>query len=102
MLNEALQNLGYGLPRSRGPIDLSTAMRYCHTPGVGIALIEGGAIVETVFAGVREAGRSDPVTADTLFQVGSISKAVAAACALRLVADGVVDLDEDVNQRLRS
>jgi CubicO group peptidase (beta-lactamase class C family) len=37
---------------------------------------------------------------DTLFQAGSISKPVAALTALRLVEAGVLDLDEDVNDRL--
>lgn len=36
------------------------------------------------------------------FQAGSISKPVAALLALRLVGAGVLDLDEDVNERLAS
>jgi CubicO group peptidase (beta-lactamase class C family) len=38
------------------------------------------------------------VTTSTLFQAGSISKPVAAMCALRLVAQGALDLDVDVNE----
>jgi CubicO group peptidase (beta-lactamase class C family) len=37
-----------------------------------------------------------------LFQAGSISKAVTALAALLLVGDGVLDLDRDVNDDLRS
>ena len=37
-----------------------------------------------------------------LFQAGSISKAVTALAALLVVADGVLDLDRDVNDDLRS
>jgi CubicO group peptidase (beta-lactamase class C family) len=102
MLDDCLRNLDLGMPRDRGRYDLAAAMHACHTPGTGIALIDGGRIAEVVYAGVRETGGSDPVTERTLFQSGSISKSVAAACALRLVADGVLDLDEDVDARLTS
>jgi CubicO group peptidase (beta-lactamase class C family) len=91
-----------GLPRTSGRYDLTQAMAQAHTPGVGIALIEGGAIAETRYAGLTRVGSTSPVTEHTLFQAGSISKSVAAACALRVVADGRLDLDEDVNDRLRS
>jgi CubicO group peptidase (beta-lactamase class C family) len=90
------------LPRSVRPYDLIEAMASYHTPGVGIALIENGAITQTRYAGVRELGHSAPVTETTQFQSGSISKSVAAACALRLVSFGMLDLDENVNDRLRS
>lgn len=102
MLDDCLRELSVGMPRSHGTVDLAAAMRLCHTPGTGIALIDGGALAETVYAGTREAAGTDPVTGRTRFQAGSISKSVAAACALRLVADGVLDLDSDVNERLRS
>jgi CubicO group peptidase (beta-lactamase class C family) len=42
------------------------------------------------------------VTVSTLFQAASISKPVTALAALRLVEDGVLELDGDVNQRLRA
>ncbi len=42
------------------------------------------------------------VQTSTLFQAASISKAVAAVVALRLVADGCLDLDTDVNRFLTS
>lgn len=86
----------------RGAVDPESAMRWCHTPGASVALIDGGELRETWTAGVRTAGGADPVTPETRFQAGSISKAVAAAVALRLVADGVLDLDADVNGVLRS
>ncbi len=43
-----------------------------------------------------------PVTDATLFQAGSISKPVAAMGALRLVEQGTLSLDEDVNTKLKS
>lgn len=89
-------------PPSADLLSFAAAMARCHTPGVSIALIDGGEVGEVRCAGVREAGRDGPITEHTRFQAGSISKSVAAACALRLVADGVLDLDADVNDRLTS
>jgi CubicO group peptidase (beta-lactamase class C family) len=102
VLDAILDRLDVGLPRSSGPVDLVRAMDETHTPGVSIALLDGGAITETRQAGVARAGSDVPITEHTLFQAGSISKSVSAACALRLVADGRLDLDEDVNARLTS
>jgi CubicO group peptidase (beta-lactamase class C family) len=43
-----------------------------------------------------------PVTAETLFQAGSIRKPVSAMAALRLVQEGKLSLDSDINQALTS
>jgi CubicO group peptidase (beta-lactamase class C family) len=58
-------------------------------------------VVEALAAGGCRVGGA-AITEGTIFQSGSISKSVAAACALCLVARGVLDLDGDVNERLRS
>ena len=71
-------------------------------PGAAWALIEGGEIVHEGGLGLMAADRGDPVTPATLFQACSISKPVAALAMLRLVDRGVLDLDEDVNDRLTS
>src|SRR6185295_4490852 len=44
----------------------------------------------------------DPVTAKTLFQAGSISKPVAAYGSLKMVEEGKIDLNENINTYLRS
>lgn len=72
-----------------------------HVPGVSIAVIHDGAIEWAQGFGVLKAG-GGPVTTDTLFQAGSISKPVAAMAALRLVEQGRLSLDGDVNQALTS
>ena len=72
------------------------------TPGLSIALVEEGEVVWCHGYGVAEIGASRPVTPESIFQAGSISKPVAAAVALRLVDDGLIDLDRDVNEVLRS
>ena len=76
-------------------------MRALHVPGVSIAVIHDGAIAWARGFGVTRIG-GPPVTPDTLFQAGSISKPVATLAALRLVEQGTLDLDADVNRTLKS
>jgi CubicO group peptidase (beta-lactamase class C family) len=70
--------------------------------GVSLAVIDGGKIVKAKGYGVTDAKSGAPVTAETLFQAGSISKTVAAVGALRLVEQGKLKLDEDVNAGLKT
>ncbi len=83
-------------------VTLAERMAYYKTPGVAVAVINGGEVEWARGYGVVEAGRGDPVTAETIFQACSISKHVAMVGALRLVQDGVLDLDEDTNRYLTS
>lgn len=71
-------------------------------PGASIAVVEGGRIVWARGFGVREAGGAEPVTAATLFQAASVSKMIAATATLRLVEQGRLELDADVNRYLSS
>jgi CubicO group peptidase (beta-lactamase class C family) len=80
---------------------LQDRMAAYHVPGVSIAIIHGGSIEWAQGFGVAQPGGS-PVTAETLFQAGSISKPVAAMAALHLVEQGKLTLDSDVNQSLTS
>jgi CubicO group peptidase (beta-lactamase class C family) len=80
---------------------LQDRMAAYKVPGVSIAVINHGAIEWARGFGLVEV-RGDPVTEETLFQAGSISKPVAAMAALHLVEKGKLSLDSDVNQSLTS
>ena len=81
---------------------LQERMAQHHVPGVAIAVLKDGNVVQSAGFGVREAGTQDAVDADTLFSVGSVSKIATAAVTLRQVAAGKLDLDRDVNSYLKS
>ena len=81
---------------------LADRMKFYRIPGVSIAVINNGKIEWARGFGVVEAGLDKPITPETLFQAGSISKPVAAMAALRLVEQGKLNLDEDVNLKLKS
>lgn len=84
------------------PARLADRMATLRVPGVSVAVIHQGKIAWTAGYGVKEAGANEPITPQTLFQAASISKPVAVAGALRLVEQGLLDLDEDVNRYLTS
>lgn len=71
-------------------------------PGVSVCVFRGGEIEWAAGYGLRECGRPEPITTKTIFQACSISKPVAAMAAMRLVQAGELDLDDDINTRLRS
>lgn len=89
-------------PRSAEPASLASYLRWSGTPGLSIAVVDDGELAATWCAGTADVDTGQPVDARTRFQAGSISKPVAAACALRLVAEGVLGLDDDVSDRLQS
>ena len=79
---------------------LSDRTNELHVPGVSVAVIHGGAIQARGFGSAAIDG--PPVRPETLFQAGSISEPVSAVAALALVQAGKLDLDSDVNLRLKS
>jgi CubicO group peptidase (beta-lactamase class C family) len=84
------------------PVNLFDRMAFYHTPGVSIAVVNDGELEWACGFGVREQGKPEPVTPETLFQAASISKPIFALGVMRLVEQGRLDLDEDVNKRLTS
>ena len=68
-------------------------------PGVSYALVDQGTVTSSAL-GSAELGTDRPVTSDTPFQIGSISKSFTAIAILQLVEAGDVDLDGEVSQYL--
>jgi non-ribosomal peptide synthase protein (TIGR01720 family) len=71
-------------------------------PGASVALIVGGELREVWGEGVIGGEHSGPVQPTTLFQCGSASKHLTTTGVLRLVQDGLLDLDENVARYLTS
>jgi len=77
-------------------------MLHYGVPGLSIAVIKDSKIEWVKSYGVMDQEGKAPVTKQTLFQAGSISKPVAAYGALRLVSAGRIKLDENINTYLKS
>src|SRR5260370_13704750 len=80
---------------------LSARMAQFHISGVSMAVVNNGVIEWAAGFGVKQLGGA-PVSVDTLFQAGSISKPVAAMGALHQVQKKKLSLDADVNTELVS
>lgn len=80
---------------------LADLMRADHVPAISVAVIRDGVIAWARGFGVTRPG-GPPVTPDTLFEAGSISKPVTALEVLHLVQTGRLALDADVNGYLKT
>jgi CubicO group peptidase (beta-lactamase class C family) len=80
---------------------LSAAMADMKIPGVSIAVIHGRHIAWAKGYGDVDKG-GPPVSTDTLFQAGSISKSITAVAAMQLVEAGRLSPGRAVNDDLRS
>lgn len=69
-------------------------------PGLSLAIVDKGRIVYAKGYGVTAPKGKTPVSPETLFLAGSISKSVAAVGALKLVEQGTLSLDGNVNDKL--
>jgi CubicO group peptidase (beta-lactamase class C family) len=103
-VSRALHDLRPAIPYSgREGVSQPLAMRMANlcNPGASIGVIDFDAAWARGF-GVRTAGTAAVVSPDTPFQAGSISKPVFALAVMRLVQEGILDLDANVNTYLTS
>ena len=77
-------------------------MDFYKIPGMSVAVFDKYKIVWKKSYGVRQAGSPEPVTLDTIFQAGSISKPLTAMAVMHYVQQGKFSLDEDINDKLIS
>lgn len=64
--------------------------------GAALAVMDDGRMVVDIWAGYADADRTKPWQRDTIVNVWSTTKGVVAACAHRLVDQGLLDLDAPV------
>ncbi|MDH3731532.1 MAG: beta-lactamase family protein, partial [Acidimicrobiia bacterium] len=89
-------------PVTGDAVSVTEMMELYNVPGVSVAVINDFEIEWEKGYGWAEADTDRPVTAETLFQTGSIGKPITAAAVLHFVDEGRLDLDTDVNEYLTS
>jgi CubicO group peptidase (beta-lactamase class C family) len=82
--------------------NLEERMRHHKIQGVAIAVIHNFKTEWVRGYGWADAEEKIPVTAKTLFQAASISKSLNGVGMMKLVQDGIIDPDADINQYLKS
>ena len=112
LVNQSLRPAGYVretyLGRTPRPLDpaavaqlkafIERVREAADVPGISVALFDTRATVIEEGFGVRERGRSEPVTADTLYMIASNTKALTTLLLARLVDEGRFDWDTPVTQ----
>jgi len=81
---------GSSIPEKNTKIEqaIAQAMHTFQVPGVAVAIVKNNKVVMSKGFGVIEHGKSDKVTADTLFGIASNTKAMTAAILAGLVDEG--------------
>ncbi|MDX2032600.1 MAG: serine hydrolase [Blastocatellia bacterium] len=76
------------------------AMKYWRTPGAAIVIVRGDEVVYLKGFGVRDAASRQPVTPDTIFAIGSTTKAFTTAAMAILADEGRMSWDDPVRRHL--
>jgi CubicO group peptidase (beta-lactamase class C family) len=78
--------------------EIPQEMSAAHVVGLSIALVDGDRTVWARGFGWADTARRVPVTASTLFHIGSSAKTMTAAAVMQLVQQGRVDLDAPLSR----
>ncbi|MDM7920865.1 MAG: serine hydrolase domain-containing protein [Pyrinomonadaceae bacterium] len=83
-------------------VDRAVRMRMAerNIPGAAVAVVKNGRVVKMKGYGLASIEFGVPVTTDTVFEIGSVSKQMTAAGIMLLVQDGKVSLDERISKYL--
>jgi len=74
----------------RLPALAETILQQSGVPGMAVAVVFDDALTYSGGFGVRELGKERAIDADTVFQLASVSKSLAATVVSSVVGDGVV------------
>lgn len=102
VVSSGLAQWAAAMPISPREIDstVTRAMQAFEVPGVAVGIVKDGKLIFSKGYGVRELGKSAPIDADTLFQIGSNTKAFTAAALGILVDEGKIHWDDRVTDYL--
>ena len=79
---------------------VQTTMKDWRIPGVAIGIVRGSEPMYLKGYGVRSIHTREPVTPDTLFDIGSCTKAFTSASIAMLVDEGKMNWDDKVTQSI--
>jgi CubicO group peptidase (beta-lactamase class C family) len=91
-----------GLPARGDALDalMAAHMRQLRLPGLAVAVVENGRVKTMRHYGVASLELGTPVTSDTVFELGSLSKQFTAVAILMLAEEGKLQLDDSIAEHL--
>ncbi|NJD10790.1 MAG: beta-lactamase family protein [Gemmatimonadetes bacterium] len=69
-----------------------------HTPGCAVGVARGGKVLLTRGYGMADLETGEPITAETVFESGSVAKQFTATAVIMLALDGKLTLDDDARK----
>ncbi len=97
----AVPTLALGQSRDPGAVADSAFARWTRqTPGCAVGAAQNGKVVLTRGYGMANLETGTPVTAETIFESGSVAKQFTATAILLLMGDGKLRLDDPVQKYL--
>jgi D-alanyl-D-alanine carboxypeptidase len=75
---------------------VAAEMARMHIPGLALAVLHGGKVIKTRGYGLADLEHQVPVTPQTVFKIGSVSKHLIAAGIMLLAQDGRLAVDDPV------
>lgn len=95
-------------PTDAPPLQLSSSlqvdaavrqqMKEQHIPGVGLAVVRDGNLIVAKGYGLANVELATPVSSETVFEAGSITKQFVAAAIMLLAQDGKLKLDDNISR----
>jgi CubicO group peptidase (beta-lactamase class C family) len=82
--------------------EIVAEMHKAGIPGLSIAIVRNFKLDTVLQWGYADLANQEPVQKNTLFQAGSITSGLTAVAILQAVEAGLIDLDADINQYLKS
>src|SRR5579859_3360377 len=79
---------------------VNATMQQWHLPGLVVAVVQNDRVVYMKVAGVKEIGKPDPITPDTLFEIASTTKAFTTTAMAMLVDEKKMSWDDPVRKHL--
>ena len=76
------------------------ARKVWSVPGAAVAIVRDDKVIHLKGYGVKEQGKSDPVTPDTIFNIGSTGKSFTALAVAVLADEGKLSWDDPVRKHL--
>jgi len=105
VLSSAALLIAWGLaagPAAADKVDdyVRRQMRGRNVPGVSVAVVQEGKVAKIRGYGLANVELAVPATAETVYQLASVTKQFTATAVMMLVEEGKIDLDETITRYL--
>ncbi len=92
----------FSLRSSADKVDdyIRAEMERQHIPGLSLAVAKKGELKKSAGYGVANIEQNSPVTANTIFQIQSITKTFTATAIMMLVEEGKIQIEDKITQHL--